>query len=124
MYTFISFFINNSFSQVRVPSSCLPSSSSGVIDNNVHPDYTLEPEDDASMPLSNKCYYDSAIREEYSQWTPVNDSCSICTCYKGAAKCEAVVCPVVDCINPVLLTGECCRTCLSKIHLRLDIYME
>jgi chordin len=97
--------------QVRVPSSCLPSA---MLDNIVNPDYTLEPEDDVSMPLpSNKCYYDGQLREEYSQWTPVNDTCQICTCYKGQAKCEAVVCPRVDCVNPVLLTGECCRSCLN-----------
>jgi chordin len=96
---------------VRVPGSCLPATASS--DNIVHPDYTLEPEDDSSMPLTNKCYHDGQLREEYSQWTPTNDTCSICTCYKGVARCETVVCPVVDCINPVLLTGECCRTCLS-----------
>lgn len=94
-----------------MPTSCLPSAESN---NVIHPDYTLEPEDDSSMPLSNKCYYDGLIREEYSQWTPVNDTCTICNCYKGQAKCEAVLCPAVDCVNPVLLTGECCRTCLSK----------
>jgi len=95
---------------IRVPSSCTASLSENIL----NPDYTLEPEDDVSMtPTTNKCFYDGQLREEYSQWTPVNDTCQMCTCYKGQAKCEAVVCPRVDCVNPVLLTGECCRSCLN-----------
>ncbi|CAG7818918.1 unnamed protein product [Allacma fusca] len=92
---------------IRVPSNCLPN-------NVVNPDYTLELDDEMALPATNYgCYNGGKLHEEYSQWTPENDTCQICTCYKGEVKCEAVICPVVDCVNPVFLTGECCRTCLG-----------
>nr|QKV26403.1 chordin [Lottia goshimai] len=59
-----------------------------------------------------KCVYEGTLYENGDSWLPdVNATCNTCSCNKGKIECHRLICPVVECTNPVVLDGECCPTC-------------
>jgi len=61
--------------------------------------------------MKQKCYYESSVYEDGSQWEASHLQCTMCSCQRGSIKCESVVCPATNCSNPVIPEGECCPTC-------------
>ncbi|XP_072174465.1 chordin-like [Diadema setosum] len=60
----------------------------------------------------NSCFFEGRYRAPMSSWSPDYDSkCTTCTCKKTVTICDPVICPELECENPVTFPGECCPTC-------------
>lgn len=102
---------------IKVPNECLPYS----IDNNVPNETIVNPNDptDNNLPSieMRKCYHSGRFYDEGEQWRNNLDSCSMCSCIYGHAKCEETKCPPLKCkqedIRPAR-EGECCPYCACK----------
>ncbi|GLV35923.1 short gastrulation [Carabus blaptoides fortunei] len=95
--------------QIKVPTSCLPSST----DNDVPRNSLDRPTNQAHE----SCYYEGSFYEEGSDWTTSENPCTMCFCQNGRVKCETATCPVQSCGNKErgkAAPGECCPPCLNN----------
>ncbi|NP_001267819.1 cysteine rich BMP regulator 2 precursor [Hydra vulgaris] len=61
---------------------------------------------------SSTCLYENKFYNEGDEWSP--DSCTKCNCINGEKLCSVVDClpdSMLPCKNPVLIEGNCCRSC-------------
>ena len=60
--------------------------------------------------LDRDCVYQGRTRSHGSTWR--EDNCMVCTCGDGVVVCDQIVCPQLECANPVPPTqGQCCSSC-------------
>ncbi|XP_066975982.1 dorsal-ventral patterning protein Sog-like isoform X2 [Macrobrachium rosenbergii] len=61
---------------------------------------------------SHKCKdADNRVFEDGSSWQSPANTCSMCMCTKGKIKCQDVMCPRLECEEPVTPPGQCCPVC-------------
>ncbi|XP_054266741.1 protein kinase C-binding protein NELL2-like isoform X1 [Macrosteles quadrilineatus] len=65
------------------------------------------------------CTVNGSIHADGASW---QHDCDICSCVHGEVQCRPVQCPPVNCKNPVLNPGECCKSCLKQCYLRGTLY--
>lgn len=98
--------------QIKVPHSCLPH----LTDNDVPLD---RPGDSSSITVSggHSCFHEGIFHEEGTDWSTLNDPCTMCFCQNGRVKCDVTTCPKTQCPGGERVkaaNGECCPPCLSK----------
>ncbi|KAK3581392.1 hypothetical protein CHS0354_016242 [Potamilus streckersoni] len=57
------------------------------------------------------CYYESQMYDDGATWRPIDESCNTCVCVRGKINCHPVICPEIQCSNPVKSITECCPRC-------------
>ncbi|KAM0726218.1 Dorsal-ventral patterning protein Sog [Formica fusca] len=99
--------------KARAPFSCLPHYADNDIASVVA--YNLQPP--RSDIETGACFHETRFYEEGTQWTSSADPCSMCHCYRGLARCDAMPCPTVSCpLGKQLkqpLSGHCCPICVA-----------
>ncbi|XP_071962358.1 cysteine-rich motor neuron 1 protein-like isoform X2 [Antedon mediterranea] len=58
------------------------------------------------------CEYGGALYSEGQHWT--TDSCTLCVCQKGISVCRLPECPHLQCVDTVILPGQCCPSCQQR----------
>ncbi|KAG8444971.1 hypothetical protein GDO86_009933 [Hymenochirus boettgeri] len=109
--------------QVHIPNSC---ESGGVSLTPEEPEYEYElyeegrqrePEDLRKDPRA--CYFEGQLRPHGARWAPDYDrKCSVCSCQKRTVICDPIVCPPLNCSQPVHLSDQCCPVCEGKSYHR------
>ncbi|XP_035668270.1 kielin/chordin-like protein isoform X5 [Branchiostoma floridae] len=70
---------------------------------------TEQPEGDC-CPRCKACIQEGLEYQHQDSWSPMFDSCQVCTCLEGETQCEPVDCDL-PCTHPVVPPGECCGEC-------------
>ncbi|XP_015782648.1 A disintegrin and metalloproteinase with thrombospondin motifs 9 isoform X3 [Tetranychus urticae] len=70
-----------------------------------------------------KCLYNNKMFDDGSVWKSSKDTCKMCSCQKGQIKCDTIVCPVPNCLNPITTSGDCCPSCLGQ-PIGVDIFQS
>lgn len=104
---------------IQIPDNCLPELAKvrvpgGVPDRTYPSDEGAENNEIYRIESNHKCYYDGEVFDDGAQWTARHEECVMCSCQRGRLVCDPVVCPAVQCPNPVTLPGECCPTCQDE----------
>ncbi|XP_012818431.1 chordin isoform X2 [Xenopus tropicalis] len=109
--------------QVHIPNNC---ESGGVSLTPEEPEYEYElyeegrqrdPEDLRKDPRA--CFFEGQLRAHGSRWAPDYDrKCSVCSCQKRTVICDPIVCPPLNCSQPVHLSDQCCPVCEEKKEIR------
>lgn len=104
---------------IHIPDNCLPELAKvrvpgGVPDRTYPSDEGAENNEIYRIESNHKCYYDGEVFDDGAQWTARHEECVMCSCQRGRLVCDPVVCPAVQCPNPVTLPGECCPTCQDE----------
>ncbi|KAH9376980.1 hypothetical protein HPB48_021546 [Haemaphysalis longicornis] len=104
---------------IHIPDNCLPELAKvrvpgGVPDRTYPSDEGAENNEIYRIESNHKCYYDGEVFDDGAQWTARHEECVMCSCQARRLVCDPVVCPAVQCPNPVTLPGECCPTCQDE----------
>ncbi|CAN7986206.1 unnamed protein product, partial [Ixodes hexagonus] len=101
---------------IQIPDNCLPDleKSVGTVRGFASDFSGGENNEIYRIESNHKCYYDGEVFDDGAQWTARHEECVMCSCQRGRLVCDPVVCPVVQCPNPVTLPGECCPTCQDE----------
>uniref|UniRef100_A0A147BGT3 Putative chordin n=3 Tax=Ixodes ricinus TaxID=34613 RepID=A0A147BGT3_IXORI len=101
---------------IQIPDNCLPDleKSVGTVRGFASDFSGGENNEIYRIESNHKCYYDGEVFDDGAQWTARHEECVMCSCQRGRLVCDPVVCPVVQCANPVTLPGECCPTCQDE----------
>ncbi|XP_041419135.1 chordin-like [Xenopus laevis] len=109
--------------QIHIPNSC---ESGGVSLTPEEPEYEYElyeegrqrdPDDLRKDPRA--CSFEGQLRAHGSQWAPEYDrKCSMCSCQKRTVICDPIVCPPLNCSQPVQTSDQCCPVCEEKKEMR------
>ena len=60
--------------------------------------------------LDQQCVIQGKTYEHNTRWR--DNDCTECTCTDGVVVCDEIVCPVLNCGNPLPpAPGECCPIC-------------
>ena len=110
--------------QVRVPSSCLPTtaaqtnSGDGAGEQSLGPGYVFDRQDDNEIPQTSRCFYENKLYDDGTQWTAEHDRCMMCSCQRGRVVCDPIVCPALTCGTASVIhpPGDCCPMCQSELH--------
>ncbi|KAF6016745.1 hypothetical protein EB796_024947 [Bugula neritina] len=65
----------------------------------------------ACCPICMDCMASGQLYVNGTSFNNPDDNCSTCTCVNSAVSCTRDACPPVDCLQPVVLPGNCCPTC-------------
>ncbi|XP_074840172.1 protein kinase C-binding protein NELL2 isoform X1 [Carettochelys insculpta] len=70
------------------------------------------------------CTMKGTTYREFESWT---DGCKNCTCMNGTVQCEALICPLSDCLlnfAPAYVDGKCCKECQPVCIFEGRTYFE
>nr|WMB80899.1 Chordin [Patiria miniata] len=97
---------------VILPNTCYSASSSGS-EHSSGPTLIDDASHGGSVEsLPDSCFFESRYRIPGSSWSPDYDPvCTTCICKRSVVICDPVVCPQLECTNPVKVPGECCPIC-------------
>lgn len=100
------FIPNIVYCQVSIPASCRPYIS---LDKRVSLD------DHPEIVQTDKCFFEGKFHKNEEIWVPSNNSCQMCFCQNGRAKCDSMTCPELSCTygRKTVVEGECCPVCTN-----------
>ncbi|KAL5014259.1 hypothetical protein ScPMuIL_008529 [Solemya velum] len=92
---------------ISVPNTCWQ------VSHDYNTDMLVDEQDNEVIdPFRYSCRYEGKIYGDGESWLPVEGvECHTCYCKRGAIRCHQVMCPAIECDNPVKLPGQCCSTC-------------
>ncbi|CAG9764348.1 unnamed protein product [Ceutorhynchus assimilis] len=92
--------------KVPIPASCTPYNSL---------DKTVFLDDLPEVVQSDKCFFEGKFHKNEEIWVPANNSCQMCFCQNGKARCDLTTCPELSCTfgRKTIVEGECCPVCTN-----------
>ncbi|OQV14090.1 Chordin [Hypsibius exemplaris] len=95
---------------VNIVDECSPKHRIGGMETIIEDQPSLN----ALVPIYT-CQYADKTYEDGGSWKSEHKECTMCSCQRGRIVCEEMICPKVNCRNPVKLDGECCPTCQPAV---------
>ncbi|XP_050304293.1 dorsal-ventral patterning protein Sog isoform X2 [Anthonomus grandis grandis] len=95
--------------KVSIPPPCRPYTTSP--DNSI-PDLYDHPQ----VVSTGECFFEEKFYKNEEIWVSSKNACQMCFCQNGAAKCDFMTCPEVNCTDGKMITveGECCSVCVNN----------